>query len=157
MRILLCLLTVVLLIAFLGACDDASNDVPVAVPQPEVQTTENAGTPPSPMPCEHIAADAVRENEYAATCEDSEIYDSVVYCSACGEELSRETLTGSVGPLGHSYGNWVVSVAPTETQPGEKTKTCSGCGDVITEEIPAGEYKDDSDEPFKGGDVIIIG
>ncbi|MBQ2920177.1 MAG: exo-alpha-sialidase, partial [Oscillospiraceae bacterium] len=41
----------------------------------------------------HTEAEAVRENEVAATCTTAGSYDSVVYCSECGEEISRETFT----------------------------------------------------------------
>ena len=83
----------------------------------------------------HKAAAAVRENEVAAQCETTGSYDLVTYCSVCGEELSRET---KITPaLGHSYGDWVTTKEPEIEVPGEKTKTCSRCGHVITEEIPA--------------------
>ena len=36
----------------------------------------------------------------------------------------------------HSYGNWVVNKEATTTEAGSKSKTCSVCGDVVTEEIP---------------------
>ena len=49
----------------------------------------------------HTPANAVRENEVAATCENNGSYDEVVYCSVCGEELSRETKT--IPALGHDY------------------------------------------------------
>ncbi|MBR2422192.1 MAG: discoidin domain-containing protein, partial [Oscillospiraceae bacterium] len=41
----------------------------------------------------HTAAAAVEENRVEATCTVAGSYDSVVYCSACGEELSRDTVT----------------------------------------------------------------
>ena len=41
----------------------------------------------------HDKSDPVRENEVAATCAKEGSYDSVVYCSVCREELSRETVT----------------------------------------------------------------
>ena len=46
-------------------------------------------------PHEHTAAEAVRENEVKATCKADGSYDEVVYCSACGDELSREAKTSS--------------------------------------------------------------
>lgn len=48
----------------------------------------------------HAPAEAVRENETAATCSGEGYYDSVIYCSRCGEELSREKVT--VDATGHS-------------------------------------------------------
>ena len=50
---------------------------------------------------EHTPAEAVVENEVAATCTEDGSYDSVVYCSECGEEISRETVT--VPALGHDW------------------------------------------------------
>lgn len=42
---------------------------------------------------EHTPALAVKENTVAATCTENGSYDSVVYCSVCGEELSRKPET----------------------------------------------------------------
>ena len=45
-------------------------------------------------PCdEHVPAEPVAENEATASCTEGGSYDEVVYCSVCGEELSRETVT----------------------------------------------------------------
>ena len=41
----------------------------------------------------HVPGQAVNENETAPTCTDPGKYDSVVYCSLCHKELSRETLS----------------------------------------------------------------
>ena len=45
------------------------------------------------IPHTHTPAEPVRENEKSATCETAGSYDEVVYCSDCGEEISRETKT----------------------------------------------------------------
>ena len=58
--------------------------------------------------CDHTPGEAVRENEVAATCEQDGSYESVVYCTACSEELSRETVT--VPATGHSYENGVCTI-----------------------------------------------
>ena len=51
--------------------------------------------------CEnHVSAEPVKEKVVNATCTESGSYESVVYCSSCGMELSRETVT--VDALGHS-------------------------------------------------------
>lgn len=42
---------------------------------------------------DHIHADAVKENEVAATTENAGKYDEVVYCSVCHKELSRTPKT----------------------------------------------------------------
>lgn len=41
----------------------------------------------------HTPSDAVEENRVEPTDTENGSYDSVVYCSVCGEELSRETIT----------------------------------------------------------------
>ena len=51
---------------------------------------------------QHTPAEAVIENEVPATCTTDGSYDTVVYCSECGEELSRETIT--VPATGHAWG-----------------------------------------------------
>ena len=51
----------------------------------------------------HTPGEPVRENEAAATCTENGSYDSVIYCTDCGEELSRETVT--IPATGHSYEN----------------------------------------------------
>ncbi|MBQ6030315.1 MAG: InlB B-repeat-containing protein, partial [Oscillospiraceae bacterium] len=53
----------------------------------------------------HTPAAPVIENEVPATCTTAGSYDSVVYCSECGEEISRETVT--VPALGHTAGTAV--------------------------------------------------
>ena len=66
----------------------------------------------------HTAGTAVKENEVAASCGAAGSYDSVVYCSVCGAEISRETVevpaTGN-----HSYDN-------------DCDTSCNVCGDVRT-------------------------
>ena len=41
---------------------------------------------------EHTPAEAIRENENPSTYDKEGSYESVVYCSECGEEISRETV-----------------------------------------------------------------
>ena len=41
---------------------------------------------------EHIPGEAVRENEIAPTFDTEGSYDEVIYCTVCGEELSRNTM-----------------------------------------------------------------
>ncbi|MCC8065052.1 MAG: glycosyl hydrolase 53 family protein, partial [Clostridiales bacterium] len=50
---------------------------------------------------EHTAGETVVENEVAATCTTDGSYDEVVYCTVCGEEISRDTVT--VAATGHNY------------------------------------------------------
>lgn len=48
----------------------------------------------------HTPWDGIRENEVEPTCEEAGQYDEVVYCSVCGEELSRINKTEA------AYGHW---------------------------------------------------
>ncbi|MBR5825539.1 MAG: leucine-rich repeat protein [Clostridia bacterium] len=75
----------------------------------------------------HKESAAVKENEVVATCIAIGSYDVVVYCSVCGEELSRETEI--VSATGHSYETSVT--APTCEENGYTTYTCA-CGDTYT-------------------------
>ena len=40
----------------------------------------------------HTPAEAIEENRTESTCKEEGSYDSVVYCSVCGEELDRDTI-----------------------------------------------------------------
>ena len=73
----------------------------------------------------HIAGETVVKNYITADCVNNGSYDNVVYCSDCSDELSREKVT--VGALGHDYKSAVT--APTCTDKGYTTYTCSRCGD----------------------------
>ena len=59
----------------------------------------------------------------AATCTDAQT------CTVCGAELAAA--------LGHAYGPYTTTTAPTCTDKGEDTATCTRCGDVVTREIAA--------------------
>ena len=50
---------------------------------------------------DHTPAEAVQENVQNATCTEDGSYESVVYCSECNEELSRETK--NIDALGHDF------------------------------------------------------
>ena len=78
----------------------------------------------------HEAAEAVRENEVAATCTENGSYDEVVYCVNCGAEMNRETKT--VEALGHQP-ETVEGKAATCTETGlTEGEKCSVCGEVLT-------------------------
>ena len=84
----------------------------------------------------HTAAEAVVENEVAATCKDDGSYDSVVYCSVCDAELSRETVTVTATGA-HIYATVVDEKAATCTEDGYVTKACGGCGLTETTVVTA--------------------
>ena len=72
------------------------------------------------------------ERTVPATCGEAGRVDTI--CDNCGEVVSTRELP----PTGaHVWGNGVVTTAPTETTPGVRTYTCSGCGDIREETIPA--------------------
>ena len=86
---------------------------------------------------EHTPAEAVRENETAPTCEKEGSYESVVKCSNCGEELSREAK--SIEKLPHTE-EVLEGKAATCTETGlTEGKKCSVCGETLVaqEEIKA--------------------
>ena len=73
----------------------------------------------------HTPGAAVCENKVAATCTTAGSYDEVVYCTACGNEVSRTQKT--IDKLAHDYDTtkWVKA---DENQHGHKCKNC----DAIT-------------------------
>ena len=72
------------------------------------------------------------EHTVPATCGEAGRVDTI--CSNCGEVVSTRELP----PTGaHDWGNGVVTTAPTETTPGVRTFTCTVCGDIREETIPA--------------------
>ena len=73
----------------------------------------------------HSNATAVVENKVEPTCTADGHYDSVVYCSVCHEELSREQKT--LPQLGHDMGNWQQIQAPTCTENGKQRRDCTRC------------------------------
>ena len=73
----------------------------------------------------HTAGEEVKENETDSTCTEAGSYDLVVYCSVCGEELSRVVFHKEI--LGHDFVNG----------------DCSRCDEVLTskfEDVPAGAF-----------------
>ena len=71
---------------------------------------------------DHVPASIVRENEIKAICEKGGSYDEVVYCSVCGEEISRSTV--KVDEIGHNWGIWMVKTPATETSEGVEERVC---------------------------------
>ena len=72
------------------------------------------------------------ERTVPATCGKAGRVDTI--CDNCGEVVSTRELP----PTGaHVWDNGVVTTAPTETTPGVRTRTCTVCGDIREETIPA--------------------
>ena len=77
----------------------------------------------------HTAAAAVEENRAEPTCTKEGSYDSVVYCSVCKAELSREAKT--IDKLAHTPAV-DAAVAPTCTETGlTEGSHCSVCNTVL--------------------------
>ena len=83
----------------------------------------------------HTKASAVIENKIEPTCVNNGRYEKVVYCSICGDEVSRERVTL------YATGHDIVmhnSKAPTCTAIGwNEYETCSRCDYNTYTEIPA--------------------
>lgn len=80
----------------------------------------------------HTPGAAVCENKVAATCTTAGSYDEVVYCTACGNEVSRTQKT--IDKLAHDYDTtkWVKA---DENQHGHKCKNCDAITD-LTAHVP---------------------
>ena len=96
------------------------------------------------IPAAHTPAEAVVENRVEpAGCSEPGHYDSVVYCTVCGEEISRETV--EIPAPAHTPGDPVEEnrVEPGNcSEPGhyDSVVYCTVCGEEIsreTVEIPA--------------------
>ena len=72
----------------------------------------------------HTPKDAIRENEIAETCTSEGSYDEVVYCSVCGEEISRTPKT--IAKKEHNYKSTIVPA--TFNKDGSITEKCAICG-----------------------------
>ena len=79
----------------------------------------------------HTPGEPVIENEVPATCTAAGSYDSVVYCSECGEEISRETV--GIPALGHNWSAW------TSNNDGTHSRTCSVCNETETHDCEFGD------------------
>ncbi|HBK02208.1 MAG TPA: hypothetical protein DDY77_04175 [Clostridiales bacterium] len=90
----------------------------------------------------HTKAAAVEENKIEATCLEDGHYDSVIYCSVCNEELSREEKT--IEALGHEYGEWIVDLEPTVSAEGREYRKCLRC--EHREERSVEKLKNDDEE-----------
>ncbi len=75
----------------------------------------------------------VEVGEKPATCTEAG-HTAGVQCSRCGLVESGVT---EIPALGHSYGNWTQTKAPTCTAKGTETKTCTRCNAAQTRDVNA--------------------
>ena len=83
----------------------------------------------------HVAAEAVRENEKAATCTEAGSYDEVVYCSVCSVELSRESK--AIAKLDHDLVEHEAKPVTCTEAGWEAYVTCTRCDYTTYQEIAA--------------------
>ena len=81
----------------------------------------------------HMDGEAVTEKVVAASCTKPGSYDTVIYCSVCGTEVSRETT--AVPAVGHAWGDWVQTKAPTVEAAGEERRDCENCEGYETQPV----------------------
>lgn len=72
------------------------------------------------------------ENTVPATCGEAGRTETI--CDNCGEVVSTKEIPATGA---HTWDNGTVTTEPTETTPGVRTYTCTVCGEVKTEVIPA--------------------
>ena len=116
---------------------DAKYESTIGIPDDKLKhTAGSAATCTTPQTCTvcgfvikkalgHSEGAPVRENEVPASCAKAGSYDEVVYCSACGDELSREKKT--IDSLGHSFTKYVSDGNATCTADGTETAKCDRC------------------------------
>ena len=83
----------------------------------------------------HTPGESVLENEVPLTCCADGSYDKVVYCSVCGEEISRKTIVIHQGEgVEAVHTNVLVMSLPTCTQSGYRAYMCRDCGESYIEQ-----------------------
>ena len=70
-----------------------------------------------------------------ATCTEEGVKTTETKCTVCGTVDESKTVTETIAKIDHNYGEYVETTAPTYTEAGVKTATCSACGDTKTAEI----------------------
>ena len=98
---------------------------------------------------DHTPAEAVRENEVAATCTAKGSYDRVVYCAVCKAELSRETVETEA--LGHTGGTATCLAKAVCKRCGEAYGEFGAHNYVSTNETWTGEKTVDGKQYFTWG------
>lgn len=81
-----------------------------------------------------LGHDLVHHDAKDPTCTETG-HDAYDICTRCGYSTYHE-----IAAKGHSYGDWVVDRDSTCIESGTRHKTCSECGDVVTETLDALEH-----------------
>ena len=97
---------------------------------------DDSTLPAKAAPHTHTPGEPVQENVVPATCKAEGSYDEVVYCTECGEEISRETKT--IDKLAHTPGEAVqenvVPATCTEEGSYDEVVYCTECGEELSRE-----------------------
>ena len=95
---------------------------------------DDSTLPEGQAPHTHTPGEPVRENEVPATCKAEGSYDEVVYCTECGDEISRTPKT--IDKLAHTPGEAVRENEVPATCKAEgsydEVVYCTECGDEIS-------------------------
>ena len=81
---------------------------------------------------EHTPGEIVIENEVKATCEAAGSYEEVIYCTVCGNQISREK---KVVAGGHAWGDWTADKAATCEEKATEKRVCANCGEEQFREV----------------------
>lgn len=89
----------------------------------------------------------VKTNGYPATCKKTGLTDGEK-CENCDEMIVSQT---TIDKIPHSPSDWIIDRDSTETQKGQKHKSCLACGDILeTAEIDL-KPKDNVENDISGG------
>lgn len=93
------------------------------------------------------------QNAVAATC-GKPGYTGDTYCADCDKKLKDgEEIPATAA---HTYGEWTVVKEATEEAEGLKEKTCTVCGDTISETIPKVEKEPEKSPETGDGSIIFV-
>ena len=121
-------------------CKEKGITTYTAVFQNTLFTEQTKAISDVPKSATHTQNDAVKENENASTCDTEGSYDMVVYCSVCGEELTRKTVTVKKHKLAK-----IEAIEPSCENTGNGTYwKCSVCGRCFSDEEGDNELNDNS-------------
>ena len=95
-----------------------------------------------------IVIDAAKE----ATCTSTGLTEGS-HCSACNAVIVAQE---EIAIKDHNYSDWTVEKEAAEGVKGLKSKTCSACGDKVTEDIPALPVPEPEPEPKSNTGLIVL-